>query len=136
MPDRAVVEDVCPLNDPNFPTGHGWGHAGDDGWRDCRCGARAFDPRDVREPELIERDRQTYAQFMRSQQPRALVAISEDQETLVVLDPEPVERGGRRDVWWSVIGWNGVWWEDDGFTEDTGQSADAVLREWMESRDA
>ena len=63
---------------------------------------------------------------------RAVVAVSDDRQWLVVLTPE-----GR----WSLAGWGlnhsgHHMWVTVRDIEDTGQDAHEVLREWMEGRDA
>ena len=64
--------------------------------------------------------------------PRAVVALSDDRQWLVVLTPQ-----GH----WDVLGQgyayyrNSVWVSLNS-SADTGQDAHEVLREWMEGRDA
>ncbi|MCA9880740.1 MAG: hypothetical protein KC442_23245 [Thermomicrobiales bacterium] len=65
---------------------------------------------------------------------RALVALSEDRQWLVVLGAEPDAEGRH---WWRFIRWIGGgdgFWEHDEFWQDTGQDAHAVLATWLEGR--
>lgn len=70
----------------------------------------------------------------RDPQPRAIVAISEDRQWLVVLDPEPEDWD---EMHFNLFHFSRRWWtwEHELLINDTGQSAHEVLREWMEGRD-
>lgn len=80
--------------------------------------------------------------------PRAVVAISEDRQWLVVLNPEPFGWGeDQQSLWWSTYHWDSesMLWAyeyppgDRRVTSrgirDTGQDAHEVLREFLEGRE-
>lgn len=72
-------------------------------------------------------------------QPRALVALSEDRQWLVVLEPERWSGFGvyRREWMSGTFATSGYWhWvrAKRGYAEDTGQSADEVLAAFLEGR--
>lgn len=69
-------------------------------------------------------------------QPRALCALSEDRQWLVVLAPEPW--AGQTKLHWHVVHWESSedgFWEQDHFWEDRGQDAHEVLRAFLEGRE-
>lgn len=80
---------------------------------------------------VFEDDLEAAKSVLETTQPRALVALSEDRQWLVVLDCH-----GR----WSIMGKrfgqaaHGFWWTGVVDIEDTGQSAHEVLREFLEGR--
>ena len=68
--------------------------------------------------------------------PRALVALSEDRQWLVVLMPGPESEGQH---YWHFIRWlNGEssFWDHDEFWADTGQDANEVLAAFLEGRES
>ena len=125
MPDRAVVDDR-PIPGPGCDHCEGGlvlvvGR--DKSWEETcpRCGPKSIPwsyaaPIDAGLPEP---------------QPRALVALSEDRQWLVVLDVKNV---------WNVMekrygqATHGFWWKSVQDIRDTGQDAHAVLAEWMEGQ--
>lgn len=111
MTDRAVVDDPCPF------CGKDRVHDIYDGDRRVRClSCNIFWYPDDPEPE-----------------PRALVALSEDRQWLVVLDVKNV---------WNVMekrygqATHGFWWKSVQDIRDTGQDAQDVLAAFLEGRDA
>lgn len=123
MPDRAVADDDAReqevLERLKGPW-HGWHTCGNCGkWQTVYC-------QDCGEP-LPEHE----------EPDRAVVAISEDRQWLVVLDPHAVARASG--IWmlsWSVLRWDDISFEDYGFVEDTGQSADEVLATFLRENHA
>lgn len=67
------------------------------------------------------------------QPPRALVALSDDRQWLVVLEPD-IYRGVPA---FSLLQWSeeGCTWEEMAVITDTGQSADEVLADWLAGRE-
>lgn len=82
-----------------------------------------------------------WEQVLRELEPsdRALVALSEDRQWLVVLEPERWSGFGvyRREWMSGTFATSGYWhWvrAKRGYAEDTGQGADDVLAAWLEGR--
>ena len=115
MPDRAVVDErsePCPQRVGVDGSWHHWSAPIPDTGGERAC----LDCGKVQQP-----------------QPRALVALSEDRQWLVVLDVHGV---------WNVMGkrfgqaTHGFWWKSEGDIEDTGQDAHEVLAAFLEGRNA
>lgn len=71
---------------------------------------------------------------VRPPQPRALVALSEDRQWLVVLDPEPEDWD---EMHFNLFHFSRRWWtwEHELLINDTGQDAHEVLEKFLEGRD-
>lgn len=119
MPDRAVVDD-------------------DELTAEEERSMQIYTPKALLD-QLDEEEYEAAVERYKASLPRAVVAISEDRQWLVVLDPEGF-------TGWFVryrINAYGHWVPDKNpllpsswcdIVEDTGQSADEVLREWEEER--
>lgn len=162
MPDRAVVvrAAICPQCGDNESVREVWTHVrGGDSprwwcegcehvWEDeslfrlhrvDRQGVPQPQPRAVVDEDWVEGVEKSIASQLEANTytlspPRALVALSEDRQWLVVLGAEPDPEGKR---WWRFIQWvspEDGYWEYDEFWQDDGQDAHAVLASWLEGR--
>lgn len=72
-------------------------------------------------------------------QPRHLVALSDDRQWLVVLDPEPYTWMGDNQTYWGIYRWDsneGQYLFDAAAETDTGQDANEVLASWLAGQEA